>query len=83
MRRNATQSSLTTATVSNQTLGMGQFRPYSSQFNRMPIIGHCRKRSLIFLSTWRDDKQDGLFQIFTEDGKTLVETNYKNGVEID
>jgi hypothetical protein len=30
---------------------MGQFCPYSSQLNRMRIIGLCRKRSLFFLST--------------------------------
>jgi len=29
----------------------GQFCPYSSQLNRMPIIGHCRKRSFFSLST--------------------------------
>jgi hypothetical protein len=32
---------------------MGQFFPYSSQLNGMPIIGHYRKTSLNFLfSLW-------------------------------
>jgi ABC-type sulfate/molybdate transport systems ATPase subunit len=28
---------------------MGRFRPYSSQLNERPLIGHCQKRSLFFL----------------------------------
>jgi hypothetical protein len=39
---------------------MGQFFPYSSRLNGMPMIGHCRKRSFFFLLTPVKTELNGL-----------------------